>query len=93
MREIALNGRFLAQGLTGVQRYAAEITRALDRLAGEGCAPPVRLLAPPGAAAPWLANIPVVTVGERSGQDWEQVDLPRAARGLSLIHISEPTRH
>jgi len=87
MREIALNGRFLAQGLTGVQRYAAEITRALDQLAGEGRAPLVRLLAPPRAAAPWLANIPVVTVGERSGQGWEQVDLPRAARGATLVSL------
>lgn len=82
---ITLNGRFLTQGLTGVQRYAREITLALDALAARGEAPPMTLLAPPGAvgmeAFPHLA--PRV-VGSRGGQAWEQWDLPRAAQGLLL---------
>ena len=30
--KIYINGRFLTQRITGVQRYALEITRALDSL-------------------------------------------------------------
>lgn len=87
MRPIAINGRFLTQGLTGVQRYAIEITRALDVLACEGAVGDVRLLAPQGAAAPWLSTIPLVTVGSGSGQVWEQRDLPRAARDAVLVNL------
>jgi glycosyltransferase involved in cell wall biosynthesis len=85
---IALNGRFLTQGLTGVQRYAREITRALDALVAAGEAPPIRLLAPPGAEGlgefPFLA--PAV-VGSRTGQLWEQIDLPRALSGDFLLNL------
>lgn len=85
---IAINGRFLTQGLTGVQRYAREMTRALDGLVARGQAPPLRLIAPPGAegleAFPHLA--PSI-VGQRGGQLWEQLDLPRAAGGNFLLNL------
>ncbi|MCU0983554.1 MAG: glycosyltransferase family 4 protein [Acetobacteraceae bacterium] len=87
MMPLVINGRFLTQGLTGVQRYAIEITRALDALAGEGAIGEISLLAPPGAAAPWLSHIPLVTVGAGAGQVWEQRDLPRAARGAFLLNL------
>lgn len=87
MRPLAINGRFLTQGLTGVQRYAIEITRALDALAGSGKCGEIRLLVPPGAAALPLAHIPRVTVGARAGQMWEQRDLPRAARDAFLLNL------
>lgn len=82
---ITLNGRFLTQGLTGVQRYAREITAALDTLAARGEAPPLTLLAPPGATG--LDDFPHLAprrLGQRGGQGWEQWDLPRAAQGLLL---------
>lgn len=82
---ITLNGRFLTQGLTGVQRYAREITAALDALAARGEAPAITLLAPPGAMG--LKGFPHLApriLGTRGGQGWEQWDLPRAARGLLL---------
>jgi glycosyltransferase involved in cell wall biosynthesis len=85
---IVLNGRFLTQGLTGVQRYAREIARALDALVAAGEAPPIRLLAPPGAegleAFPFLAPR---MVGSRGGQLWEQLDLPRALSGDFLLNL------
>lgn len=85
---IAINGRFLTQGLTGVQRYAREMTRALDALAARGEAPAMRLIAPPGAegleAFPHLS--PSLT-GTRGGQLWEQLDLPRAAGGDFLLNL------
>lgn len=82
---ITLNGRFLTQGLTGVQRYAREITAALDALAARGEAPPITLVAPPDAVG--LADFPHLSpriLGARGGQAWEQWDLPRAAQGLLL---------
>jgi glycosyltransferase involved in cell wall biosynthesis len=82
---ISLNGRFLTQPLTGVQRYAREIAAALDALAAKGEAPAISLLAPPAAAGfeayPHLAPR---HIGTRGGQPWEQLDLPRAAEGLLL---------
>jgi glycosyltransferase involved in cell wall biosynthesis len=82
---ITLNGRFLTQGLTGVQRYAREMAAALDALAGRGEAPPLRLLAPPGAEGlEAFAHLAPRHVGRRGGQLWEQLELPRAAEGLLL---------
>lgn len=85
---IAINGRFLTQGLTGVQRYAGEMTRALDALVASGEVPAMRLIAPAGAlgleAFPHLAP---VTAGARGGQLWEQLDLPRAAAGDFLLNL------
>ncbi|WP_424812389.1 glycosyltransferase family 4 protein [Roseococcus sp. YIM B11640] len=85
---IAINGRFLTQGLTGVQRYAGEMVRALDELARRGEAPPMRLLVPPGAqgqeAFPALSP---QTVGSAGGQRWEQLDLPRALNGDYLLNL------
>jgi glycosyltransferase involved in cell wall biosynthesis len=76
---LAINGRFLAQGLTGVQRFAREVTLAADALAAEGAFPRARLLAPPGAALPGLRGLAALHVGTRGGQLWEQAQLPRAA--------------
>lgn len=87
MSGLVINGRFLTQGLTGVQRFAIETTRALDALAGEGRAPPMRLLAPAGATAPWLRTIALETVGSGGGQGWEQRDLVRAARGEVIVNL------
>jgi glycosyltransferase involved in cell wall biosynthesis len=88
---VFVNGRFLAQRQTGVQRAAAELVRALDGvLAGAGpAAPPVVVLAPPGAETDRvpLQRIEVRQVGRRSGYPWEQWDLPRAASGHLLINF------
>jgi O-antigen/teichoic acid export membrane protein len=46
---LAINGRFLTQTTTGVQRFAAEVTTALAALAAAGEGPRPRLLAPRGA--------------------------------------------
>jgi glycosyltransferase involved in cell wall biosynthesis len=76
---IFINGRFLAQRLAGVQRYATEMSRALlDRR------PDAVILAPPDAQIT-LGN--VRTAGKRKGQAWEQFELPRAARGGVLVNL------
>jgi glycosyltransferase involved in cell wall biosynthesis len=87
----SINGRFLTQPLSGVQRYAQEITRAIDALVGESH-PLARdlsleLLTPPGLARPLpLKTITVRQTGKRGGHAWEQLALPIAPRGglLSL---------
>jgi glycosyltransferase involved in cell wall biosynthesis len=78
---LTINGRFLTQGLTGVQRFAAEVTQAIAR-AGT----PIRLLAPQGTADR-LGDVPVEHVGTRSGQSWEQLDLPAASNPAPLLSL------
>jgi glycosyltransferase involved in cell wall biosynthesis len=84
-----INGRFLTQKTTGVQRYGQEIVRALDALLEEGhplaggrrlC-----LLTPPGTAAlRGLRMIDQRAIGRLHGHGWEQLSLPRHARGNIL---------
>jgi glycosyltransferase involved in cell wall biosynthesis len=87
MTGIAVNGRFLTQGMTGVQRFATEITAAADALAARGDWPAARLLHPPGARDAGLRAWRAEAVGSRGGQAWEQVDLPRALHGDVLVNL------
>src|SRR6185369_2837309 len=69
--DFAINGRFLSQPVTGVQRYAREITERLDRiLAGGGRE--ATLLLPAGEAPipPYKALKPVRS--RLRGHAWEQ---------------------
>lgn len=81
MTDFTINGRFLTQRTTGVQRFAAEVTQALAR---NGLR--FRLLAPPGAPDR-LGDVPVEHVGTRTGQNWEQLDLPKASNPATLISL------
>jgi len=88
LRPVVVDGRFLAQPLTGVQRYAREVVRALDRrlAAGAEGLGPVALVRPPDAPPlGGLAAIEERSAGTRAGHAWEQLDLPRAARGARLV--------
>ncbi len=86
-----INGRFLSQPASGVQRYAEEIVRALDELVAEqdGRSQRLRLelLCPPGSRElPGLKSIPCRLVGRGKGHFWEQASLPPFIKGglLSL---------
>ncbi|GAA3698122.1 glycosyltransferase family 1 protein [Zhihengliuella alba] len=74
-KSVVINGRFLGQPVTGVQRFAEEITAALLELADF----PIEILVPrgvrPRADGP-LVGAPVTEVGRTGGHLWEQVDLP-----------------
>jgi glycosyltransferase involved in cell wall biosynthesis len=83
---IAINARFLTQKMSGVQRFAREITEAMAALSAAGKAPPLRLLAPKGAPARF-AGLPVEILGRLSGQAWEQLELPRAAGADPLLNL------
>jgi len=85
---IAVNGRFLSQSVTGVQRYAHELLNALDSLlaSGEIKQIPVTVLTPPNVKSfpPWRA-LRAQPVGRNTGRLWEQVDLAIHARGALLF--------
>jgi glycosyltransferase involved in cell wall biosynthesis len=90
----AINGRFLTQRMTGVQRYASEIVAELDNILSEegdiARWPLIRLVLPPGVAAkPALSKISVCQTNIGSGHAWDQFVLPLHARSriLSLANF------
>jgi len=76
--EVFINGRFLTQRVTGVQRYARETIQCLDELlaAGEGLDIRWTLLVPRGTSIPPFRHIVVKPVGRLHGHFWEQLELP-----------------
>lgn len=85
-RTIYINGRFLTQTLSGVQRYANEIVRWIDRRVGAGrAANPYVLLTPHGARDAGLQHIEQKVVGRRGGHFWDQVEFAWAARKGAVL--------
>jgi glycosyltransferase involved in cell wall biosynthesis len=85
-----LNGRFLHQRITGVQRFALETTAAIDRLIDAGEWPETALLIPRKKSqgnTPRFKRLQLHSVGNTQGQVWEQFELPRAARSGTLINL------
>ena len=76
---LRVNGRFLTQKVTGVQRFAIEMTRALQGIAG------CDVIAPHGARD----EGPIIPrrAGFLSGHAWEQFELPRHAEGGVLLNL------
>lgn len=102
MKTISINGRFLTQPLTGVQRFAREMTRALDARIASGAVPHAlkdvrwRLLAPSKAADDLgLKAISVERFGSGPGHVWEQGALHWRARRDTLVGFggSGPVLH
>lgn len=91
MRKIVVNGKFLAQRVTGVQRYAREVILALDPLVS-GC--DMELLAPKNAKdIPVLRNIKIKKAPLKASLVFEQIYLPlyvffRRAMCLNLCHVA-----
>ena len=92
MNRVFINGRYLTQSITGVQRCAAETVRALDQLIVEGEYPTdawtFTLLVPPSAPHPVLRRMAVRAVGHARGQWWEQLELPIHARNGILVSLA-----
>lgn len=89
-QQIFINGRFLAQSVTGVQRYAREVVWALDELLAAGEIDRDRyafvIVSPVGASDfPGLKHITIRSVGPLRGQAWEQFTLPAISRGGWLL--------
>jgi glycosyltransferase involved in cell wall biosynthesis len=87
---IAINGRFLTQRASGVQRFAIEAIKAIDALLERDYAAlkgRVELLAPRKARDFQLKNIPLRRVGFFSGYAWEQFEFPIHAAGRLLLNL------
>ena len=68
-----VNARFLTQHITGVQRYAIEISKQLNFKLRDG----VVFLSPKNIVHNEIArNLGVRVIGKNSGHIWEQLDLP-----------------
>lgn len=89
MSEVVINGRFLCQRATGVQRVAREFVAALDRILvrGEFSGLQATLVAPAGADVSSLGLRRVATehLGGGAGYYWEQMRLPRRAGRTPLL--------
>lgn len=85
MKKIIINGKFLSQNITGVQRYAREITLELDKIIGEDI---VEIAIPLNSIdIPEYNNIKVVQVKGLKNQLWEQITFARYVlkkKGISL---------
>lgn len=70
--KVVINGRFLTQNLTGVQRFAFEISKRLSKVNGE-----IILLTPSCKIRKEYSNsLKIYKVGYTSGHLWEQIELP-----------------
>ena len=79
MTTLCINGKFLAQPITGTQRYARELLREIDTLLLEDRYKEldIEVLAPQSVLSiPDYKNIRVRHVGRTSGTLWEQLELP-----------------
>ncbi len=85
-RKLYINGRFLQQPLSGVQRFATEITAALARVCPGAVTLSPTLLVPPGVDET-SHPIPASTIGRYHGQVWEQLELPRHISGGVLVNL------
>lgn len=82
LRTIYMNGRFLTQEISGVQRYAHEIVHQFDQFLDTGEIPGdkyrIVLLTPARHLkfSPSFKHIEVLGFGQYGGQAWEQWELP-----------------
>lgn len=86
--QIFINGRFLSQRKTGIQRYAFETLGALDQLLSESDAHrhiELTILAPHGTPQPSLKVVRFRSVGPFRGHLWEQLSLPTHCQSDFLI--------
>ena len=84
--EFVINGRFLTQRITGVQRYAREIVQAFDEILDDAPNIKITVLCPRlSTALPAWRNVKLRQVGRLQGHIWEQTELPWYARGKTLF--------
>ena len=76
MKDIFINGKFLCQKVTGVQRVAIELTKALDLINDENIK--FHILAPSNIINKLdLNNIDIIEVPGKAGYYWEQFKLSK----------------
>jgi glycosyltransferase involved in cell wall biosynthesis len=86
-QSFSINGRFATQGVTGVQRYAREIVRSIDRILADSPRLEIngRIVIPPGGSFEYRpSSLSVHPTNLGSGIAWEQFILPIYRRGPLL---------
>jgi len=88
-KTIYINGKFLTQPVTGVQRYAYELLREFDLLLENHAVAEdieIQCLVPPKTLheTRWK-HIKVKSIGFNQGNLWEQIDLPFYLKGKFLF--------
>ena len=86
-KKIVINGRFLTQKLTGVQRYALEITKALDDLIANESIPYELAIPTDFKPSLELKNIKIIKLGSHNGIKWEQLDLSKYLKKQNALGI------
>lgn len=90
-----IDGLFLTQRITGIQRYAYELCLEIDKIITQN---EIELLVPANIEAEFEANIPqynnieVIRYGKHCGIKWQQIDLARYLKknkreGIFLTNI------
>ena len=74
-KKIIINGKFMSQTVTGVQRYAREILLELDKIVTKEDNIEVVINAD-AKDIPEYKNIAIKQIGKFSGNLWEQISLP-----------------
>lgn len=78
INEYVIEGLFLTQRITGIQRYAYEITMELDKLVQKN---ELEIIVPQSVRKiPDFKNIKVIKYGKHDGILWQQLDVPRYLR-------------
>jgi len=84
--EIIVNGRFLTQTTTGVQRYSRELLQAIDKILDTRPDLKVTVISPRlSQPAPKWHNIILRQAGHLQGHAWEQLELPQLTHGQLLF--------
>lgn len=87
MLRLVINSRFLTQPITGVQRYAHEITKALIKLGKDEVIP----VAPQKIRSEFIGIYPLINSSTAiSGHAWEQLVLPRYLKKLYADLLFSP---
>ena len=91
MKKLVVNGKFLSQRTTGVQRFAREVVSRLDPLVKDLDVELV--MASDARDVPEFKNIKVKTLPGKASVFWEQIKLPlylvrKKALGLHLCNVA-----
>lgn len=91
MKKIYINGRFLTQNITGVQRYAIEIVKALDKYLNDNKLNDeykFEVVCPKNIKQNLnLKNIEIKKIGNLKGHLWEQIELPLYVKNKFLFNF------
>ncbi|WP_417257204.1 glycosyltransferase family 4 protein [Celeribacter halophilus] len=84
---LAINARFLEGSMTAVNRVALELSKALVCHArAQGVPNAIQLIGYPALEAVMIeTGLPYITIGKRTGILWEQLELPHALQGRTLV--------